>query len=416
MKKTVTLLLLVNAISIFSQELTLDLDSTIQRALEKDKSIKSAELSVDNATLDKKQAFKSGLPSVSYYARTAIDGKTSQGYLTLSQKIFDGGKTFIAIKNSNKYVEASKYNLESTKNTVELSVVKEYITILKYQKQLEVLKNSKKELDSNYKRVKRLYELDLTTKTEVLNIDYSLIDLDSSIVQIENALEIAKLNLKNTINISKSDEIKLEEIKDLDINIMAIDYNNDLSIAKGQSTNAKTAIVSTELKKALEGTSRAEMMPQVEFSLQYGTVNSLSYIDGSLTDLFKEENRDTLTGITISGTLFDWGSNYDAYKQTKNNTKIAQEDEKEAQDSIEVNLRTSYLELLRLSKLKESKEKALESSSENFRYQKQRYEEQLINSTDFLNAENSLRESEIGLVNAELDLYYQYKNYLTLLK
>ena len=130
----------------------------------------------------------------------------------------------------------------------------------------------------------------------------------------------------------------------------------------------------------------------------------------------KSENRDTLTGITINGTLFDWGSNYDAYKQTKNNTKIAQEDEKEAQDSIEVNLRTSYLELLRLSKLKESKEKALESSSENFRYQKQRYEEQLINSTDFLNAENSLRESEIGLVNAELDLYYQYKNYLTLLK
>ena len=56
MKKTVTLLLLVNAISIFSQELTLDLDNTIQRALEKDKSIKSAELSVDNATLDKKQA------------------------------------------------------------------------------------------------------------------------------------------------------------------------------------------------------------------------------------------------------------------------------------------------------------------------------------------------------------------------
>jgi len=256
----------------------------------------------------------------------------------------------------------------------------------------------------------------LTTKTEVLNLDYSIIDLDSSIVQIENALEIAKLNLKNTVNISKNDEIKLEEIKNLDIDVMAIDYNNDLNIAKGQSTNAKTATVSTELKKALEGTSRAEMMPQVEFSLQHGTVNSLSYIDGSLTDLFKEENRDTLTGITISGTLFDWGSNYDAYKQTKNNTKIAQEDEKNAQDSIEVNLRTAYLELLRLSKLKESKEKALESSSENFKYEKQRYENQLINATEFLDAENSLRQSEIDLKSAELDMYYAHQNYLNLLK
>ncbi|MBP6408554.1 MAG: TolC family protein [Fusobacteriaceae bacterium] len=413
MKKTVTLLLLVNAISIFSQELTLDLDNTIQRALEKDKSIKSAELSVDNATLDKKQAFKSGLPSVSYYLATTPDSEYSQGYLTLNQKIFDGGKTFIAIKNSNKYLEASQYGLEGTKNSVGISVTNQYISILKYQKQLEVLKNSKKELENNYKRINRLYELNLITKTEVLDLNYSLIELDSSVVQIENALEIAKLNLKNTIGISKNDTVNLQEINDLSIDIDSIDFDKDLREAKEKSISAKSAKVATELKKALEGTSRAELMPSVEFMLRHGNITQA---DGGVSNVFKNENVDTLSTISISGTLFDWGSNYDAYKQTKNNTKIAQEDEKEAQDSIEVNLRTSYLELLRLSKLKESKEKALESSSENFRYQKQRYEEQLINSTDFLNAENSLRESEIGLVNAELDLYYQYKNYLTLLK
>ena len=413
MKKTVTLLLLVNAISIFSQELTLDLDNTIQRALEKDKSIKSAELSVDNATLDKKQAFKSGLPSVSYYLATTPDSEYSQGYLTLNQKIFDGGKTFIAIKNSNKYLEASQYGLEGTKNSVGISVTNQYICILKYQKQLEVLNNSKKELENNYKRINRLYELNLITKTEVLDLNYSLIELDSSVVQIENALEIAKLNLKNTIGISKNDTVNLQEINDLSIDIDSIDFDKDLREAKEKSISAKSAKVATELKKALEGTSRAELMPSVEFMLRHGNITQA---DGGVSNVFKNENVDTLSTISISGTLFDWGSNYDAYKQTKNNTKIAQEDEKEAQDSIEVNLRTSYLELLRLSKLKESKEKALESSSENFRYQKQRYEEQLINSTDFLNAENSLRESEIGLVNAELDLYYQYKNYLTLLK
>ena len=310
-------------------------------------------------------------------------------------------------------MEASQYGLEGTKNSVGISVTNQYISILKYQKQLEVLKNSKKELENNYKRINRLYELNLITKTEVLDLNYSLIELDSSVVQIENALEIAKLNLKNTIGISKNDTVNLQEINDLSIDIDSIDFDKDLREAKEKSISAKSAKVATELKKALEGTSRAELMPSVEFMLRHGNITQA---DGGVSNVFKNENVDTLSTISISGTLFDWGSNYDAYKQTKNNTKIAQEDEKEAQDSIEVNLRTSYLELLRLSKLKESKEKALESSSENFRYQKQRYEEQLINSTDFLNAENSLRESEIGLVNAELDLYYQYKNYLTLLK
>lgn len=416
MKKTVTLLLLVNAINLFSQEVNLNLSETVQKALEKEKSIKSAELNVENARLDKKQAFKSGLPSVSYYAGTTIDGETSQGYLTLTQSLFDGGKTFIAIKNANKYLESSQYSLENTKNNVELSVINKYVSILKYQKQLEVLKNSKIELESNYKRVNRLYELELTTKTEVLDLNYSLIELESSIVQVENAIEIAKLNLKNSIGISKDDNLNIEEIKELNVDVFSIDFSSDLSLAKESSLTAKSAKVATELTKALEGTSRAEMMPKVELTVQHGTVGEISKVDGGLSKLLKSENRDTLTGITINGTLFDWGSNYDAYKQTKNKTKIAVEDEKEVQDNIEVNLRTAYLELIRLSKLKESKEKALESSSENFRYQKQRYEEQLISSTDYLDAENSLRESEIGLADAELDLYYQYQNYLTLLK
>ena len=297
MKKTVTLLLLVNAISIFSQELTLDLDNTIQRALEKDKSIKSAELSVDNATLDKKQAFKSGLPSVSYYLATTPDSEYSQGYLTLNQKIFDGGKTFIAIKNSNKYLEASQYGLEGTKNSVGISVTNQYISILKYQKQLEVLKNSKKELENNYKRINRLYELNLITKTEVLDLNYSLIELDSSVVQIENALEIAKLNLKNTIGISKNDTVNLQEINDLSIDIDSIDFDKDLREAKEKSISAKSAKVATELKKALEGTSRAELMPSVEFMLRHGNITQA---DGGVSNVFKNENVDTLSTISIS--------------------------------------------------------------------------------------------------------------------
>lgn len=413
MKKTVTLLLLVNAINVFSQEITLDLDGTVQRALEKDKSIKNAELSVDNAELDKKQAFKSGLPNVSYYIGSTINSEYSQGYLTLNQKIFDGGKTFIAIKNSNKYLEASQFSLEGTKNSVVLGVTSKYVSILKYQKQLEVLNNSKAELEVNYKRVNRLYDLGLTTRTEVLNLNYSIIELESSIVQIQNAMEISKLNLKNSLGISKEADLKLQEIDDLNVKISDINFSEDLSYAKEKSVSAKSAKIATELKKALEGTSRAELMPSIDLTLRYG---NLSQVDGNLSNVFKNDNLDTLTMITASGTLFDWGSNYDAYKQTKNNTEIAREDEKEAQDNIEVNLRSAYLELLRLEKLKESKEKALESSSENYRYQKQRYEEQLISSTDYLNAENSLRESEIGLIDAELDLYYQYQNYLTLLK
>jgi len=182
-------------------------------------------------------------------------------------------------------LEASQYGLEGTKNSVGISVTNQYISILKYQKQLEVLKNSKKELENNYKRINRLYELNLITKTEVLDLNYSLIELDSSVVQIENALEIAKLNLKNTIGISKNDTVNLQEINDLSIDIDSIDFDKDLREAKEKSISAKSAKVATELKKALEGTSRAELMPSVEFMLRHGNITQA---DGGVSNIFKK--------------------------------------------------------------------------------------------------------------------------------
>lgn len=83
---------------------------------------------------------------------------------------------------------------------------------------------------------------------------------------------------------------------------------------------------------------------------------------------------------------------------------------------MEVNIKTAYLELLRLEKQKEAKEKAFESAKENYTYQKQRYEAGLISTTDYLDAENTYRESEIGILTTKLSSYYAYRSYLSLLK
>lgn len=413
MRKIVTLLLIFNALNAFSDTVSLTLENAVQKAYENDKGIKSSKLELENAKLDKWMAFKSGLPTVTYNAQTSVDGDLSKAYLSLNQTIFDGGKTIIAIKSSNKYLDLSEYKLENTKNSVELTVINQYITILSNQKQLEIYKNSKKELENSYQKIQRKYELGLVNKTDVLDMNYSLINLDSSIIQVENALEISKLNLKNTLGLNKSDDIQLEEIENLDVEVLSIDFSKDIEQAKETSLTAKTSRVTTELQKASEGTSRATLLPEVSLNVLYG---NLEYVDGNLKEAVKDEHIDSATSITISGTLFDWGSNWDSYKQAKNKTKIAVETENTTQDTLEVNIKTAYLELLRLEKQKEAKEKAFESAKENYTYQKQRYEAGLISTTDYLDAENTYRESEIGILTTKLSSYYAYRNYLSLLK
>ena len=413
MKKVVTLLLIFNALNTFSATVNLTLENAIQKAYENNKGIKNSKIELENSKLDKNMAFKSGLPSVSYNAQTSIDGESSKISLALNQPIFDGGRTIAAIKNSNRYLNLGEYNLESTKNSVELTVINQYVNILNNQKQLEIYKNSKKELEGSYQRITRKYELGLVNKTEVLNMNYSIINLESLIIQIENALEISKLNLKNTIGINKGVEVSLVEIENLNIDIDSIDFEKDLEQSKIGSLTAKKAKTMTELQKTSEVNKRSLLMPNISLNVLYG---NLSYVPENLLDATKEKYIDSATSITISGTLFDWGSNWNAYQQAKNKTKIAIETENTTQDTLEINLKTTYLELLRLEKQKEAKEKALESSKENYNYQKQRYEEGLISTLDYINAENTYRESEIGLLATKLSSYYTYRNYLNLLK
>lgn len=413
MKKVLTLLLVFNALNAFSATINLSLEDAVDKAYKNNKGIKNSQTELENSKIDKKMAFKSGLPSISYNAQTSVDGELSKISLALNQTIFDGGRTISAIKNSSRYLNLGEYNLESTKNSVELAVINQYIAILSSQKQLEIYKNSKRELEGSYQKITRKYELGLVNKTEVLNMNYSIINLESLIIQIENALEISKLNLKNTIGLDKRDEINLLEIENLNIDIASIDFEKDLDQSKTKSLTAKKAKTMTELQKASEVNKRSLLMPNISLNVLYGNLN---YVPGNLADATKEKYIDSATSITINGTLFDWGSNWDAYKQAKNKTKIAMETENTTQDNLEINMKTTYLELLRLEKQKEAKEKALESAKENYNYQKQRYEEGLISTLDYINAENTYRESEIGLLTTKLSSYYTYKNYQNLLK
>lgn len=414
MKKTFTLLLLLNSLNSFSETINLNLSDSIEKAFEKDKNVKKAQLSFENSELDRKQAFKSGLPAFSYSGLYMQDGDEFNQYkITLTQPIFNGFKVVTAVKNSNKYSELGKYVLENTKNTVSLQVIKTYISILKLQEQLKILNNSKAELSNNYKRVQRLAELELITKTELLELDYAMIDLETLIIQSENSLELSKLNLKNSLGIKDNQEISLKEIEDLTIKILDINLEKDINEAKEKSINAKISEINIVLTEAMETVERANMLPAVNLQVSYG---NKSVIKGTVTDALKSENQDLVATLSVSGSLFTWGKNYNAYTQRKNNTKISGYSDEIAKENIELGIKTAYLELLRLDKLKEAKLKALESSKENFRYQKERYENQLIDSTNFLNAENNLRKSEIELVSTNLDLFYMYNNYLNLLK
>jgi len=412
LKKVISSFMLVASFSAYAAEI--DLNKAYEMAVNNDNTVKKAQLSYNNSEIDRKKAFKSGLPVLSYSGLYMENkGDFSQYKLTLTQPIFNGFKIVTAVKNSSKYTELSDYIFENTKNTVKLQTLKSYINIEKLQNQLEILNNSKKELQGHFIRINRLYELNMITKTEVLDLNYNMIDLEASIQQVENSLEVSKISLKNSLGINSKDDIDLKDIKIENLDIDSIDFDKDLQNALNNSISIQMSKINTTLTKTSETIERANFMPSVNLQVNYGNT---SVIKGSPADALEDKNLNFVTTLSFSGTLFDWGKNIDSYIAVKNNTKKSELDEKTSRDNLELGIKSSYLELIRLDKLISSKTKAVESATENYKLQKQRYENQLINASDFLKAENNLRKAEIEVFNTKLDLYYAYNNYQNLLK
>lgn len=419
-KVTLLLMYLILILNAFGEKIVLTLDKAIETAQSKEKQIKQAEIDLENYELKKNEAFKGGLPSISYSGMSTLledkaygSNEINQYYVTLSQTLYNGGKTKVSLENAEDFLNLGKLTLENTKNQIELSVSNTYVNIQKLYKQLEILKNSEKLLNENLTKIKRRFELGMIAKTEVLNITESLIDVETSVIQLENSIELSLISLKNSLGIDIDEEVILSNIENLNVDVESIDIENDVYNAKNSNIAMQMQKISTQLTRANEVNSKADLLPYISLSLTYG---NQSYVYDDIPEALSGENLSWSAGISISGTLFTWGKNLDAYTRAKNETSIAEYDERISEENIELNVKSAYLELLRLSKLKEARNKALESSQENFKLQEKSYENQLISSTDFLDAENSLRQAEITLMETELDLFYAYQNYLTLIK
>ncbi|MGL4981199.1 MAG: TolC family protein, partial [Fusobacteriaceae bacterium] len=90
--------------------------------------------------------------------------------------------------------------------------------------------------------------------------------------------------------------------------------------------------------------------------------------------------------------------------------------ELKAKDAIELNIRTSYLNLLKYRGIVEEQKSALESARENYNLESRRYEMELSDAVTLVEIEKNLLESELELIGAEFKYYLAYEQYRSLLR
>jgi len=413
-------------ISLTSQGMNISLDEAIKKATENNFEIKIVKKDIENIGLQKKQAYKSALPKVDYagsYAKmqdkifntNSNSDNLYQHSINLTQPIYNGGTMWAAIKIAGISEKLTAYNLVSKKEQIEIQVIESYVGIIKLEKQFEILKNSLKEIEENYKKIKEFYELGMITKTSLLEMEYSKIELESNLIAVENNILISKLSLKNDLGLSEDEPIELEDLNLEKIKENEIELEKDVKEAMNNNVNIKLLDINMDIQKESEKIARSNLMPKINMKFTYSSPDAATEKAFALTDSIKLDDWKWGVGISFNMSLWDWGSNSDGVGIAKNNTKKLEYSKEQAKDGIELGVRSMYYEMERLTKLLEAKERGVLSAKENYTMEKEKLEEKITTTTDFLAAENRLRKSEIDILETKMDYFIVKEKYINML-
>lgn len=434
MKKVLGILFLMSATA-FARDLTLD--EAIELSLNNSKKIQISSKSMKIGDINLGRAFKAALPSVSYegnYSRyehtqrsmagretgvnkvstvdklyqphTEKGGYTSQ--IVISQPIFQGGAILGGIKGAKAQSNIADLSFIAEKRDVRIDTIQMFSNIITYQKNLEALEASKKELEIRHREQQNKLELRLIIKADLLKTEVAMLEVDSNIVQVKNLIDVEMKRLKIETGLQNEQDLQLVGFTVPEALSEGINFDVDMVTAKTQSLDALIAKNNVEYAKAEKMVAFSDNLPKVNAFVQYG-----GYERESLDDTF--QNEEWRGGVSVSWELFNFGSGIDSYRAANESYKIEKLNDSIAQDNIEINLTTAYSEVIRLEKLRIAMRSSLEASQENYNIDTERYKAGLLSTQDYLNSEAQLRQSKVDYNQAEADYLVAFEKYRSLL-
>ena len=217
---------------------TLDVERCVAIALEAHPSVASAGHNAAAARSRISQAESNYYPQVevsSGYSRVDIASGAGTGprneysdAVSLKQNIYDFGRTSEEIKVRKRNLGSLSFDLEDARNKTAFNVRQAYYKVLLAIKNKTVQEETVKQFKQRLTQAKGFFELGKRPKFDVTRASVALSDAGVNLIKAENALRIARVNLKNAMGITEAPDF---EIKD-DLDFKRYDIAMDEAVVK----------------------------------------------------------------------------------------------------------------------------------------------------------------------------------------
>jgi len=262
------------------------IDDCINIAVANHIPLQVAQRSIKLAEMRVFEARRNLLPSATIVVERSKGTVSNQDYLgrkqyiDLQQPIFHGGELYFTMKQAETNLEISRSDYNRVKNDLVLQVRKAYYTLEKSTENLALQNVLSKEVEGISERVSKGYEAGVTAKIDFLNVNSQTGQVKYQLVSAEGDVTIAKLVLKQAMNVDPKDEFEI--VPSPEFKKVTLDYERVLRDAFLNRPEIKANSLMITYYDYGKGIAKAKGWPKVDLLGQWG----LAWEDYTVGDFY----------------------------------------------------------------------------------------------------------------------------------
>lgn len=332
--------------------------------------------------------------------RVSLTQKYNSNFVgQLDQVIYD--HSLITGLKANKYnIQQAELNIEQSKEAIIYNISTAYLQIFIYIQQLELLKYNKE----TYEKQIEIYRLQVNKGVTLQkDLDKVFVDSNNTFSQIRVAqsnLQLAENELKYEMGYPISESLKVN------ISIAMDDHQSPEGgkdvFSPTSRIDYKLSEINIKLLDIEQSRIKAESLPKVTAYFRYGAVGFGNNLNGAYKELLPY----SAVGLKLSIPILDFYKRNAQYKQAKINRINAEEDLKIKEVRYMVDYENANTKLLRAQANVESDKRNVTLAETVLKITNLQLQKGTTNLTDWLNTQNSLKESQKSYLTS-LYNYYQ---------
>lgn len=382
-----------------TKDTALTLDKAVAIAIKYHPTVVQANQRLESAQARFDSAKGSYLPqldtslSVSTRASTGSENSTDQSYsnsLSLSQLIYDFGKTPASVRQAYENLMAAELNSKSNTSNIVYKIKEAYYDLIKQQALVKVAEENVRQYEKRLEQVKGFAEVGRRIRYDVTKTEVDLAEARLTLVKTTNALAVSRAVLNNALGLAEDPGYPVQTPPLPD----KISYAFDKLWAKVKSNNPEFLAQAASEKAASAGVDKAiaDLYPSLSLSASYSWSGSSFPLSWSW-----------LVGTALRLNLFQGFQKVNAIDEAVANLRLSRAQRAELEQRLYLDINRAFAQLADSNQRLSITNLSVRQAQENLTLVEQRYEVGKASSVELTDAQVALVNARSNQVQAEFD-------------